>query len=332
MKATVVGSGSWGTALAVCLCNNGHAVTLWSHNPQKAEEIQKSRTNPSLEGIRLPDSLCVSGDPSCVCESELVVIACPSFAIRSVCKAIAPFLSKNAVMVSVTKGIEPSTLLRMSQIVEEETSRPVVALTGPSHAEEVARKIPTACLAASASKEHAELVQDVFMSESFRIYTSPDIVGAELGGAIKNVIAVCAGVIDGMGGGDNTKAMLITRGLTEMARLGVSLGASKETFAGLAGIGDLTVTCTSRHSRNCRAGRFIGQGMSVSEAMQASGGVVEGYYAAKSVIELARRQGVNMPITEAAYSVLYEGNSVNSAVETLMNRKKKAESEDISWI
>ncbi|MBQ8263982.1 MAG: NAD(P)-dependent glycerol-3-phosphate dehydrogenase, partial [Oscillospiraceae bacterium] len=237
MNITVAGSGSWGTALAICLCENGHEVTLWSHNPAKAAAINESRVNPSLKDIRLPDALSVSGDPKCVSPSEMVVIASPSFAIRSVCRSVAPYLRADALMVSVTKGIEPGTLMRMSQIVEEETGRAVVALTGPSHAEEVARRMPTACLAACPDKEKAEIVQVAFMSDYFRIYTSPDIIGAELGGAIKNVMALCAGVTDGMGCGDNTKSMLITRGLTEMARLGTAMGAKMVTFAGLSGVG-----------------------------------------------------------------------------------------------
>ena len=332
MKITVAGSGSWGTALALCLCSNGHDVTLWSHRSAKAAEMARTRLNPALPGVTLPEELKISADPACVADCSMVVIACPSFGVRSVCQTIRPHLRADAVLVSVVKGIEPGTLLRMSQIVEAETGCSVVALTGPSHAEEVARGVPTACLAASPFREKAELVQDAFMCEAFRIYTSPDIVGAELGGAIKNVIALCAGISDGIGGGDNTKAMLITRGLTEMARLGVSLGASRETFAGLAGIGDLTVTCTSRHSRNNRAGLLIGRGLSPEEAMAEIGGVVEGYYAAKSVRELAQRQGVDMPIVNAAYAVLHEGHSTSDVAVMLMQRKRKAESEDVGWL
>lgn len=331
MNITVAGSGSWGTALAISLCNNGHTVTLWSHRSAKAAEMARTRVNPALPGVVLPENMAISADPACAAGCELVVIACPSFAVREVCQELRPHLAPETVLVSVTKGIEPGTLLRMSEIVEAETGCSVVALTGPSHAEEVAQGVPTACLAASPCREQAELVQDAFMSDAFRIYTSPDIVGAELGGAIKNVMALCAGISDGMGGGDNTKAMLITRGLTEMARLGVSLGAQKETFAGLAGIGDLTVTCTSRHSRNNRAGNLIGRGLSPEEAMTEIGGVVEGYYAAKSVHELALRQGVDMPIVSAAYAVLYEGHSTSDVAIMLMQRQRKAESEDMGW-
>ena len=332
MKAAVIGSGGWGTALAIALHRNGHDTVLWSHNSQKAEAVEQSRENPMLPGIPLPDGLKVTGDDGCVAGRKLVVIASPSVHIRSVCRRVAPHLDRDAVMVSVTKGIEQDTFLRMSQIVEEETHRPVVALTGPSHAEEVARQIPTGCLAACADKALAEMVQDAFMSNTFRIYTSPDVVGAELGGATKNVIAICAGAIDGLGYGDNTLAMLMTRGLTEIARLGMAMGANKDTFAGLAGIGDLIVTCTSMHSRNRRAGILIGQGKDAQTAMQEVGAVVEGYYAAKSAYELGQRQGISMPITEAAYKVLYEGMDVKQAFAGLLNRARKAESEDAGWL
>lgn len=332
MKIAVVGSGAWGTALAVRLAKNGHDTVLWSHKQEKAAQITASRENPMLPGIKLPQELDISSDPACVAGCQLVVIACPSFPIRSVCRIVSPYLDDTAVMVSVTKGIEPGTLLRMSQIVEIETNRPVVALTGPSHAEEVAREIPTGCLAACPDKERAEFIQDAFMSNTFRVYTSPDIVGAELGGALKNVIALCAGVVDGLGYGDNTKAMLMTRGLTEIARLGVSLGASKETFAGLAGVGDLIVTCTSVHSRNRRAGILIGQGCSPEVAMEEVGAVVEGYYAARSAWTLAQQQGVDMPILYAAYQVLYQNVDAEQAVRTLLLRQRKTESEDAGWL
>lgn len=332
MRITVAGSGGWGTALAISLCQNGHDVTLWSHNPEKARQMEQTRFNPMLRDVLLPDALRISGDPKCVRDCPVVVIACPSFPIRSVCRTVAPWLLPESVMVSVTKGIEPDTLMRMSQVVEQETGRRTVALTGPSHAEEVARNIPTGCLAAHPDKQLAELIQDIFMSETFRIYTSPDIVGAELGGALKNVIALCAGVCDGMGYGDNSKAMLMTRGLTEIARLGRAMGAEKETSAGLSGVGDLIVTCTSMHSRNRRAGILIGQGKKPEEAMREVGAVVEGYYAAKSAWLLAQRQGVDMPIVQAAYSVLYEGVSAKEAVRSLLLRQRKAEQEDAGWL
>ena len=222
--------------------------------------------------------------------------------------------------------------MRMSQVVAEVTGREVVVLTGPSHAEEVSQGVPTGLLAACADQKMAEFVQNAFMSDVLRVYTSNDPVGAELGAALKNVIALCAGISDGLCCGDNTKAMLMTRGLTEIARLGVSLGAHKDTFAGLAGVGDLIVTCTSMHSRNRRAGILIGQGKGVQEAMQEVGAVVEGYYAAKSAWELGKRQGVDMPITEAAYQVLYENAPAKEAVQALLLRSRKMESEDAGWL
>lgn len=333
MKTAVIGSGAWGTALATLLCKNGHDTTLWCRSEARAAEIRTSRINPRLPQVRLPDNLVLSASPECVRGCRMVVIACPSFPIRSVCRTVAPYIGQDAVVVSVTKGIEEGTLLRMSQVVAQETGHEkIVALTGPCHAEEVATGLPTGCLAACAQREMAELVQDAFMSDTFRVYTSPDIIGAELGGALKNVIALCSGVVAGMGFGDNTKAMLMTRGLTEMARLGVSLGAQKDTLAGLSGIGDLIVTCTSLHSRNNRAGILIGQGLSPQEAMEQVGAVVEGYYAAKSAWELCRKQQVDMPIIHAAYQVLYENVDARKAVAALLTRQRKAESEDAGWI
>ena len=331
MKVAVVGSGAWGTALAIRLCKNGHDVTLWTFETELIGEMETTRRNPRLPGAELPEELKISGDYACVSGCAMVVVAAPSFPIRSVSRGIAPHLDENAVVVSVTKGIEKGTLLRMSEVVAQETGHEVVVLTGPSHAEEVALGVPTACLSACADKAKAELVQDAFMADAFRIYTSPDAVGAELGGALKNVIALCAGVTDGLGCGDNTKAMLMTRGLTEMARLGISMGASKDTFAGLAGVGDLIVTCTSMHSRNRQAGILIGQGKDIQEAMKEVGAVVEGYYAAEAAYELCQKQGVDMPIVTAAYQVLYRGASAKEAVLELLHRQKKSEQEDAGW-
>ncbi len=331
MKITVVGSGAWGTALAIALCKNAHDVTLWVRSAEKAEQMKKTGCNPRLQGVALPENLQISSDAACVVGCALAVVASPSFAIRQVCRQIAPYLDADTLMVSVTKGIEQGTLLRMSQVVEEETHRSVVALTGPSHAEELALGMPTGCVAASPNQAHAELVQDAFMSDYFRIYTNPDIVGAELGGALKNVIALCAGVTDGMGYGDNIKAMLMTRGMTEMARLGTSMGANRDTFAGLAGMGDLIVTCTSPHSRNRRAGILLGKGHRPEQAMAEVGAAVEGYYAAKSAWELAQKLGVEMPIVRAAYAVLYEDIPTQKVVEALLSRSRKAEHEDAAW-
>ena len=332
MKAAVVGSGAWGTALAIQLHKNGHDVVMWTFEKELIDQMNNEHHNIRLPNAVLPEGLAVSGDYSCVSGCKLVVMASPSFPIRSVCRGVAPHLDPDAVLVSVTKGLEAGTHKRMSEVVAEETGRNVVVLTGPSHAEEVALNVPTGCLAACDDKSLAEFVQDAFMSDHFRIYTSPDPVGAELGAALKNVIALCAGITDGLGCGDNTKAMLMTRGLTETARLGLALGAQKDTFTGLAGVGDLIVTCTSMHSRNRRAGILIGQGKDPQTAMDEVGAVVEGYYAAKSAYELGKRQGIDMPITEAAYKVLYEGANVVEAFSALMGRQRKAESEDAGWL
>ena len=332
MKVAVVGSGAWGTALAIRLCKNGHDVTMWTYEKELIPQMNETHRNPRLPGAVLPDELTISADYGCVSGCKLVVIASPSFPLRSVCRGVAPHLDEDAILVSVTKGIEDGSLLRMSQVVRQETGKNVVVLTGPSHAEEVALDMPTGCLAASENREHAELVQDLFMSDTFRVYTSPDPVGAELGAALKNVIALCAGVCDGLGCGDNTKAMLMTRGLNEIARLGVAMGSRKETFAGLAGIGDLIVTCTSMHSRNRRAGILIGQGKTPEAAMKEVGAVVEGYYASKSAWELAQKMHVEMPIVEAAYHVLYKNASAADVIQQLLIRRKKAESEDVSWV
>ena len=331
MKVAVVGSGAWGTALAIRLCKNGHDVTMWTFEKELIPQMENERINIRLPGVKLPEELKISPDYACVSGCKMVVVAAPSFPIRSVSRGIAPYIDEDAVVVSVTKGIEQGTQLRMSEVVAQETGKKVVVLTGPSHAEEVALDVPTGCLSACDDKALAEFVQDAFMSEQFRIYTSPDAVGAELGAALKNVIALCAGVSDGLGCGDNTKAMLMTRGLTEMARLGISMGANKDTFAGLAGVGDLIVTCTSMHSRNRRAGILIGQGKSVEDAMNEVGAVVEGYYAAAAAYELCQRQGVDMPIVTAAYQCLYEGKSAREAVRDLLGRQKRPEQEDAGW-
>ena len=332
MKTAVVGSGAWGTALAIPLCKNGHDVTMWTFETDLIPEMESTRRNPRLPGAVLPDNLKISGDYACIKGCKLVVMASPSFPARTVCRNAVPDIDTDAVLVSVTKGLESGTHMRMSEVVAQETGMEVVVLTGPSHAEEVALDIPTGLLAACQNQTKAELVQDAFMSATLRVSTSADPVGAELGGALKNVIALCAGITDGLGFGDNTKAMLMTRGLTETARLGVALGAKKDTFTGLAGVGDLIVTCTSMHSRNRRAGILIGQGKDAQTAMKEVGAVVEGYYAAKSAYELGKAKGIDMPITEAAYRVLYENADVKLAVQDLLQRQRKAESENPGWL
>ena len=331
MKVAVVGSGAWGTALAIRLCKNGHDVTMWTFEKNLVDSMVKDRYTPRLPNTTLPEDLKISTDYACVSGCKLVVIAAPSFPIRSVCRGVAPHLDEETVLVSVTKGIENGTLYRMSQVVAEETGHDVVVLSGPSHAEEVALNIPTGCVAACEKQELAELVQEAFMSDAFRIYTSPDAIGAELGGALKNVIALCAGICDGLQLGDNTKALLMTRGLTEIARLGLAMGARTETFAGLTGVGDLIVTCTSMHSRNRRAGILIGQGKTAKEAMDEVGAVVEGYYAAESAWGLCQKVGVEMPILQAAYNVLYNDAPARNAASVLMGREQKSEIEVSTW-
>ena len=251
--------------------------------------------------------------------------------MRSTAAKLREYLEPDTVIVSVTKGIEADTGCTMSQIIEQETGARVAVLSGPSHAEEVGRRIPTGVVAASRDQKVAELVQDTFMCDRFRVYTSPDVIGIELGAALKNVIALCAGCCDGLGLGDNTKALLMTRGLTEMARLGIAMGGRRETFAGLAGVGDLIVTCTSMHSRNRRAGILIGQGMDIQAAMKQVGAVVEGYYATKSAWQLAKKAGIEMPIVNVSYAVLYEGQSIHTVAEQLMLRAKRQEQDDGTW-
>ncbi len=333
MKITVLGSGGWGTALSLLLLDNGNDVTLWSFLEKEAEVLRATRENPMLKGVVLPEALKITTSMDVLADSELVVMATPSFAVRETARKATPLLRQDAVVVSVAKGIEKDTALCLTQIIEEELKGKgrVVALSGPSHAEEVGRRVPTGCVAASTDMAAAELVQDVFMSPRFRVYTNSDVLGVELGAALKNVLALCCGVSDGMGLGDNTKALLMTRGMTETARLGVALGGRKETFAGLSGMGDLIVTCTSMHSRNRRCGILVGQGKSVEEAMKEVGATVEGYYAALSAHQLAEKAGVEMPICECAYRVLYEGHSVQEVVGALMSRNKKREVDE-SWI
>lgn len=333
MKISVLGSGGWGTALAMVLLENAHQVTLWSYTQEESQILRETGENPMLKGVRLPDHLVLTSDITCVKECQAIVLATPSFAVRETARKISGLLEPGAVLVSVSKGIEKDTSYTLTQAIEQElgSGHPIVALSGPSHAEEVGRRVPTTVVSASRDQAAAELVQDLFMNERFRVYASGDVVGVELAAALKNVIALCAGCCDGMGFGDNTKAALMTRGLTEIARLGEALGGRKETFAGLAGVGDLIVTCTSMHSRNRRCGILIGKGMPPAEAVREIGAVVEGYYAAANAKALADKTGVEMPITEAAYQVLYQGKDPKVVIPELMTRAKKHEIEE-SWI
>ncbi|KNZ70926.1 glycerol-3-phosphate dehydrogenase [Thermincola ferriacetica] len=334
-QIAVIGAGSWGTALAVVLAKNGHTVELISNNPEQIEEIRETGENSAyLPGVKVPSGIYVHGDmEESVKKAGIVLLGIPSHAVREVVRQIKPYLNRDKIVVNAAKGLEENTMLRMSQVFEQETGGTLqdnfVVLTGPSHAEEVGREMPTAIVAAGRKRMIAEKVQDIFMSPNFRVYTNPDIVGVEIGGALKNVIAICTGVAEGLGLGDNSKAALITRGLAEIARLGVKLGANPLTFAGLTGIGDLIVTCTSPHSRNRKAGLAIGRGKSVPEAIASVKMVVEGFRTTRAAWQLAREQGVVMPITEKAYEVLYEGRNPREAVYELMTREKKHEIEDV---
>jgi len=333
MKIAVLGSGGWGTALALVLLENGNEVTLWSYTEEECSVLRTSGENPMLKGVSLPEALQLTTDINCINDCNVIILATPSFAVRTTARAMRPHLREKTVVVLVSKGIEDGTYITLTDAIEEELGKgfPVVALCGPSHAEEVGRHIPTGVVSASKDRQAAELVQDIFMNERFRVYASDDVLGVELAAALKNVIALCAGCCDGMGYGDNTKAMLMTRGLTEIARLGEALGGRKDTFAGLAGVGDLIVTCTSMHSRNRRCGILIGQGVKPEQAVKEIGAVVEGYYATAAAKHLAEKVGVEMPIVEAAYGVLYEGKDPRKVISGLMKRAKKHELEE-SWV
>lgn len=324
-KITVLGSGGWGTALAISAFNCGHDVTVWSPFENEVNELSVSRENVKLlPGIKIPEEIIITNNIDLAEGSLITIIACPSVAVRSVAKQLSE-VGNHGIVVSVAKGFEKDSLKRLSEVISEELPNDKVAvLSGPSHAEEVARKIPTSLVATSKSFTAASIVQDVLSSECLRIYTANDLIGVELGGALKNVIAVCAGVSDGLGLGDNTKAALITRGLAEMANLGVCMGADERTFMGLTGIGDLVVTCTSKHSRNNRFGNKVGSGTSVSQAL-AEVGTVEGYYATLMAYQLGQKYGVELPIINSCYKVLYENYSADLAVKELMLRPKRKE-------
>ena len=324
-KITVLGSGGWGMALAISAYNNRNDVTLWSPFQEEVDLLLEKRTNEKLlRGVVLPEGIKITTDMSVVEGDTLTIIATPSIAVRSVAKQLSSY--KNVgIVVNVSKGFEKGSLKFLTEVISEELPKSkVVALSGPSHAEEVARNIPTSIVATSNSVVAAQTVQDIMSGGCLRVYTSTDLVGVELGGAIKNVIAIAAGCCDGLGLGDNTKAALITRGLSEMARLGVCMGANEYTFAGLTGIGDLVVTCTSRHSRNNRFGYKVGSGTPVETALEEVG-TVEGYYATEMVYQLAKKYSVELPIINECYALLYEDKPVNEVVKTLMNRPQKSE-------
>jgi len=328
----ILGGGSWGTALAVVLAKKGYNIDLWVRDKKQCEEINIARENIKyLQGVLLPNHINATDDiEKAVLNKKIIVSAVPSHAVRDTIRLIKGYTCDKPIIVNVAKGIEIDTLLRISEIVKQEMPNVEYAiLSGPSHAEEVARDIPTTVVAASDKRSVAEFIQDIFMTPKFRVYTNPDVVGVELGGALKNVIALGAGISDGLGYGDNTKAALMNRGFVEIARIGEAMGANKLTFAGLSGIGDLIVTCTSMHSRNRRAGILIGQGYSIEKATESIGMVVEGIKTTKAAYQLSKKYGVTMPITEEIYKVLYEGANVKNSVVNLMLRDKTHEIEDI---
>lgn len=337
-KVTVIGAGSWGTALAMVLADNNHEVRLWSHNSMQVEEINQSHTNKKyLPEILLPEKIvgyalleeALSG-------VDTIILAVPTKAIREVLRQIYSIQKTPLTIVHVSKGIEPDTLLRISEMIEEEAPasllKDIVVLSGPSHAEEVSLRHPTTVTVSSTNMREAERIQDLFINQSFRVYTNPDIVGVEIGGALKNIIALAAGITDGLGYGDNAKAALITRGLAEIARLGTKMGANPMTFSGLTGIGDLIVTCTSVHSRNWRAGNLLGRGQTLEEVLENMGMVVEGVRTTKAAHQLATKFDVKMPIASALYDVLFNNVDTKSAVDTLMARGKTHEMEDLTNI
>ena len=327
---SIIGCGSWGTALAWLLCNNGHRLTMWSCFQEEVDMYRQFHQNTDkLPGVLLPEDVVYTTDLQQACaEKDLLVMAVPSPFLRHTASSMKPFVREGQRIVNVSKGIEENTLMTMSEILEEEIPQANVAiLSGPSHAEEVGRGLPTAIVAGAHDRESAVAVQTWFMSPVFRVYTSPDMRGIQLGAALKNVMALAAGIADGLGYGDNTKAALITRGSVELARLGRALGVSERTIYGLSGIGDLIVTCASMHSRNRRAGILIGQGHTMQEAMEEVHQIVEGVYSAKAGKTLADRYGVDMPIVQAVHGVLFENKSAAEAVHELMQRVGKDEIE-----
>ncbi len=333
-KISVAGAGSWGTALAILLHDNGHEVILWSALKDEVSMLSEKREHESkLPGVKIPEEIAITDDlETTLKDRDLIVLAVPSPFTRSTARSMKNLVRKGQIIVNVAKGIEENTLMTLSEIIEEEIPQANVAvLSGPSHAEEVGRKMPTTCVAGARTKETAEYIQGLFMSPVFRVYTSPDILGIELGGALKNVIALAAGTADGLGCGDNTKAALITRGIAEIKRLGVAMGAHAETLTGLSGIGDLIVTCASVHSRNRKAGYLIGRGYTMQEAMDEVKMVVEGVYSAKAALALSRKYHVEMPIVEEVNQVLFEGKSPKDALGELMMRVRKEETGEGLW-
>lgn len=333
-KVSVIGAGSWGTALTYVLDKNGHDVTVWSILEEEVRMLQEKHEHvDKLPGVKLSENIKFTTNlQEAIQGMDMMVLAVPSPYIRSTSKSMAPYVTEGQLIVNVAKGIEEITLMTLPEIIQEEIPQAKVAvLSGPSHAEEVGIGLPTTVVAGAKSRKVAEYIQSLFMNESFRVYTSPDMIGIELGAALKNVIALAAGMADGLGYGDNTKAALITRGIKEISRLAIAMGAKPETLSGLSGMGDLIVTCASKHSRNRKAGMLMGQGCSMEEAMDQVKMVVEGVYSAKAAIGLSRKYGVSMPIIEQVNAVLFEGYPVKDAVLNLMLRDRKTEHEDMLW-
>lgn len=333
-RVGVLGAGSWGTALALLLHKNGHEVTIWSIDKNEVEMLQKEREHKSkLPGVEVPQDIHVTNDLEAGMDNkDFLVLAVPSVYTRSTARLMKPFLKAGQIIVNVGKGIEETTLMTLSEQIEEELPEADVSvLSGPSHAEEVSRNLPTICVVGSKTKETAVYLQEAFMNEFFRVYISSDILGIEIGGSLKNVIALAAGIADGLGYGDNTKAALITRGIAEIARLGVKMGGRSETFYGLTGMGDLIVTCASVHSRNRKAGYLMGQGKTMKEAMEEVHMVVEGVYSAKAGLALAQKYGESMPIIEQINRVLFEDKAPAEAVKELMIRDASMENSNMPW-
>ena len=333
-RVSVIGAGSWGTALAVLLNSNKHEVTLWSYSATEVDTLRKEREQKGkLPGVHIPKEIYITNMiEEAVIGQDVIVLAVPSTAIRSTAHKCAPFVKEGQIFVDVAKGIEESTLMTMTQIIQEEISNANVAvLSGPSHAEEVGRGMPTTIVVGAHDKNTALYLQNIFMNEKFRVYISSDMIGIEVGGSLKNVVALAAGTADGLGYGDNTKAALITRGVAEIARLGIAMGGRFETFSGLTGIGDLIVTCASQHSRNRKAGFLLGQGYTYQEAMDEVKMVVEGVHSAKAAIALGRKYEISLPIIEMVNKVLFEDMPASEAVKELMLRDKTIENSLVDW-